>query len=150
MAWRDRRQAGRKWRNIKLTIFKDLYRQAKHKVSKLVHTAKCQYYTERTAVASSCNVLHQIFNTLSNGHPPRILSAIYASADLPSLLIKHFTNKVEKIRAIIASEPVTSTLASVEYHGMQPVGFSRRPTNPTAITKCCLTVSRSTEKRHGV
>ena len=29
----ERRQAERKWRNTKLTIFKDLYRQAKHKVS---------------------------------------------------------------------------------------------------------------------
>ena len=33
IAKRERRQAERKWRNTKLTIFKDLYRQAKHKVS---------------------------------------------------------------------------------------------------------------------
>ena len=32
MAKRERRQAERKWRNTKLTIFKDLYRQAKQKV----------------------------------------------------------------------------------------------------------------------
>ena len=32
IAKRERRQAERKWRNTKLTIFKDLYRQAKHKV----------------------------------------------------------------------------------------------------------------------
>ena len=37
IAKRKRRQAERKWRNTKLTIFKDFYRQAKHKVSKLVH-----------------------------------------------------------------------------------------------------------------
>ena len=42
IAKRERRQAERKWRNTKLTIFKDLYRQAKHKTSKLVHTAKCK------------------------------------------------------------------------------------------------------------
>ena len=41
MAMRERRQAERKWRNTKLTIFKELYRQAKHTVSKLVHTARC-------------------------------------------------------------------------------------------------------------
>ena len=35
---------------------------------------------------------------------------IYPSADLLSLFIKHFTNKVEKLRANIASEPVTSIL----------------------------------------
>ena len=39
-AKRERRQAERKWRNTKLSIFKDLYRQARHKVSKHVHTAK--------------------------------------------------------------------------------------------------------------
>ena len=43
IAKRERRQAERKWRNTKLTIFKDLYRKAKHKVSKLVHTAKCTF-----------------------------------------------------------------------------------------------------------
>ena len=32
IAKRERRQAERKWRNTKLTIFKDLYRQAKRKV----------------------------------------------------------------------------------------------------------------------
>ena len=31
--------------DTKLTIFKDLYGQSKHTVSKLVHTAKCKFYT---------------------------------------------------------------------------------------------------------
>ena len=53
-----------------MTIFKDLYRQATHKDSKLVHTVKCKSYTERIALASSSNELHQIVNTLSNRHPP--------------------------------------------------------------------------------
>ena len=112
IAKRERRQAERKWKNTKLTIFKDLYRQAKHKVSKLVHTAKCKFYTERIALASSSKELYQIVNTLSNRHPPKILPAIYPSADLPSIFIKHFTNKVEKLRANIAAEHVTSTLVT--------------------------------------
>ena len=112
MAKRERRQAERKWRNPRLTIFKDLYRQAKHEVSKLVHTAKCKSYTERIALASSSKELHQIVNALSNRHPPKILPTIYPSADLPSIFIEHFTNKVEKLRASIASEDVTSTLVT--------------------------------------
>ena len=79
-------------------------------VSKLVHTAKCKSYTERMALASSSKELHQIVNTLSNRHPPKILPTIYPSADLPSIFIKHFTNKVEKLRTTVASEHVTSTL----------------------------------------
>ena len=112
MAKRERRQAERKWRNTKLTIFKDLDRQAKHKVSKLVHTAKCKLYTERIALTSSSKELHQIVNTLSNRHPPNILPTIYPSADLPSIFIKHFANKVEKVGANIASEHIASTLVT--------------------------------------
>ena len=112
IAKRERRQAERKLRNTKLTIFKDLYRQAKHKVSRLVHTDKCKFYTETIAQASSSKELRQIVNTLSNRHPPKILPTIYPSADIPSIFIKHFTNKVVKHRASIASEHVTSTRAT--------------------------------------
>ena len=112
IAKRERRQAERKLRNTKLTIFKDLYGQSKHKASKLVHTAKCKFCTDRIALASSSKELHQIVNTLSNSHPPKILPTIYPSADLPSIFIKHFTNKAEKLRANIASEHVTSTLVT--------------------------------------
>ena len=112
IAKRERRQAERKWTNTKLTIFKDMYGQAKHKVSKLVHAAKCKFYTERIALASSSKELHQIVNTLSNRHPPKILPTIYPSADLHSIFIKHFINKVEKHRANIASKHVTSTLVT--------------------------------------
>ena len=62
--------------------------------------------------SSSSNELHQIVNTLSNRHPPNILPTIYPSADLPNIFIKHFTNKLEKLGANIASEHVTSTLAT--------------------------------------
>ena len=112
IAKRERCQAEWKLRNTKLTIFKDLYRQARHKVSKLVHTAKCKFYFERIALASPSKELHQIINTLSNRHPPKMLPIIYPIVDLPSLFIKHFTNKVEKLRANIASEHVTSTLVT--------------------------------------
>ena len=63
-------------------------------------------------MASTSNELHEIVITLSNRHPPKILPSIYPSADLPSIFIKHFTNKVEKLRANIASEHVTSTLVT--------------------------------------
>ena len=35
-----------------------------------MHTAKCKFYTERIALASSSKELHQIVNTLSNRHQP--------------------------------------------------------------------------------
>ena len=95
-----------------LTIFKGMYRQAKLYVSKLVHIAKCKIYTEVMALASSSKELLQIVNTLSNRHPPRTLPAIYPGADIPSLFIKHLTNKNERPRANIASEHFISSLAT--------------------------------------
>ena len=74
-----------------------------------MHTAKCIFYTERIALASSSKELHQIVNALSNRHPSKILLTISPSADIPSIFIKHFINKVEKLRD---SEHVTSTLVT--------------------------------------
>ena len=108
---RERRQADRKWGNTDLSIFKDLYRQAKHKVSKLVHTAKCKFYTERIALASSSKEMHQIVNTFSHIQPTNILPNIYSDADLNSLFIRRFITKVEKFEDNIASQPVASKSA---------------------------------------
>ena len=96
----------------KVNYFQGLTQTGKANISKLVHTAKCKFYTERVALISSSKELHQIVNTLSNRHPPKILPTIYPSADLNSIFIKQFTNKVEKLRASIASEHVTSPLVA--------------------------------------
>ena len=96
----------------KVNYFQGLVQTGKAQGLKLVHSAKCKFHTERIALASSSKELHQIVNILSNRHSPIILPTIYTCADLPSIFIKHFTNKVEKLRANIASEHVTSTLVT--------------------------------------
>ena len=68
--------------------------------------------TERIALASFSNELHQIVNALSNRHLPKILPTIHPNADLPSIFVKHLTNKVDMLRASSASEHVTSTLVT--------------------------------------
>ena len=77
-----------------------------------MHTAKCKFYTERIALASSSRKLYQIVNTLWNRHPPKILPSVYPIAVLPSIFIIQFANEVEKLRANIASEHVASTLVT--------------------------------------
>ena len=125
IATRERRQAERKWRNTKLTIFKDLYGQAKHKVSKLVHTAKCKFYTERIALASSSKELHQIVNTLSNRHPPMILPTI---DPIPSKLL------IECLDSILPSltDLFNSSLAS----GIFPQCFKSALVTPILKKRC--------------
>ena len=76
-------QAERKLRNTKLIIFKNLYRKAKHKVSRLVHTTKYKFYSERIALVSSSKELHQIFSTISKRHPHKILPTIYLVLTFP-------------------------------------------------------------------
>ena len=98
-------------KELKVSYFQGLVQTGKAMVSKLVHTAKCKFYTERIALASFSK-MHQTVNILSNRHPPKILPTIYPSADLPSIFIKHFTNKEEKLRANIVSEHDTSTLVT--------------------------------------
>ena len=96
----------------KVKYFQGHVQTGKHKVSEHVHTAKCKFYTERIAQASSSKELHQIVNTLSNRHPSETLSKIYPSADLHCFDIIHFTTKVEKNRSNIDSEPIISILVT--------------------------------------
>ena len=102
-----------------------------------MHAARCKYYIERIALASSSKELHQIVNTLSNRHPPKILPTIYPSADLPSIFIKHSTIKVEKLRANIASEDVTSTLVT----GTTAANFSSFEKVSQLKVKQCILIS---------
>ena len=88
-------------------------------------------------MASSSKELHPIVNTLSNRHPPKILPTIYPSADLPSIFIKHFTNKVEKLRANIASEHVTSTIVT----GTTATAFSSFEKVSQLTVKECILIS---------
>ena len=88
-------------------------------------------------MASSSKELHQIVNTLSNRHPPKILPTIYPSADLPSIFIKHFTNKVEKLRVNVAYEHVTSTLVT----GTTAATFSSFENVSQLTVKECILIS---------
>ena len=65
-------------------------------------------FTVKKAVACFSKELNQIVDTLSNRHPPKIFPTIYLSADLPSLFIKHFNDKIDKCRANFATEPFTT------------------------------------------
>ena len=104
--------------------------------------AKCKSCTERIALASSSNEQHQIVNTLSYRHPPKIFPTTYTSADLHSIFIKHFTNKVEKPRANIASAHVTSALVTgttaVTFSSLEKVSqLTMKECIPTSAPKSC-------------
>ena len=97
----------------KVNYFQGLVQTGKAQGFNLVHTAKCQFCTDGITLASSSKELHQIVNTLSNRHPPKILPTIYLSADLPSIFIRHFTNNVKKNSYI-----TVNIFLSFALHGM--------------------------------
>ena len=65
------------------------------------------------------------------------MPTIYPSADLPSIFIKHFTKKVEKLRANIASVHVTSTLVT----GTTAATFSSFEKVSQFAVKVCILIS---------
>ena len=66
--------------------------------------------------------MHQIANAQANRHPTNILTAIFLGADLPSLFIRHFTSKVEKLRVNITL--YQATLTSTRVTGTNTITFS--------------------------
>ena len=102
-----------------------------------MHTDKCRSYSEGIGLASASKELHQIVNAFSDRHPPKILPTIHPSADLPSIYIKHFTNKVEELRVNIASEHITSTLVT----GTTTATFSSFETVSQLTVKECILIS---------
>ena len=100
-------------------------------------TDKCKFCTETIALASSSKELHKIVNIVSNRHPPKILPTIYPSADLPSIFIKHFANKVEKLRANISSVHVISSLVT----GTTAATFSSFEKVSQLTVKECILIS---------
>ena len=56
----------------KVIYFQGFVQTGKAQGFKIVLTAKCKFYTEKIALASSSKELHQTVNTLSNRQPPKI------------------------------------------------------------------------------
>jgi hypothetical protein len=61
---RERRRAERQWLSSKLTVHKEIYETAKHKVNDLVHSAKTAFYSAKITASISCKSLFQNLSTL--------------------------------------------------------------------------------------
>ena len=89
---------------------------------------KRHFYADGIALSLFSMQLHQIVDTYSSRHTSNILPKIYRSADGSSPLIGHFINKIEKVRANIASEHgiLTSTLLLQTFHHLKSVAINRQ------------------------
>ena len=65
MAKQKRRQLERKWRQSRLTIYRDLFKQQRRHVNQLISSAKSTYYTAKiTEAASDHKQLYNVVNAL--------------------------------------------------------------------------------------
>ena len=65
MAKQKRRQLGRKWRQSRLTIYGDLFKEQRRHVNQLISSAKSTYYAAKiTEAASDHKQMYNVANAL--------------------------------------------------------------------------------------
>ena len=119
-AKKERRRAERQWLKTGLTVFKQIYTQAKKKVARIVQQAKSVYYCSRISCCESARQLFRIYNSLSGTPKLSPLPTTYPLYQLPSVFCDYFTTKVADIRAELdrctvssLSDATSSSVSSV-------------------------------------
>ena len=127
-AKRIRRQAERKWRNTNLTVFKDLYKKAKHHVTKVVLKAKKLYYNSKISSANCSKELYKITNNILARTKQVHLPTMYPLSSLPEMFSNYFSDKIIIIRNELDSQTVSALPAQTD-------SFSGQGAKYTAL--CC-------------
>ena len=107
-AKRSRRQAERRWRASGLVVHKELYRKAKHCVTRIVMKAKSLFYNCKVSAAPSNKELYSMTNNLLAKTKSTPLSTLLPLPDLPRLVSTFFVTKSSKSDAtlILSFAPV--------------------------------------------
>ena len=112
-AKRSRRQAERQWRASGLHVHKELYKKAKHCVTRIVMKAKSLFYNCKISSASSTKELYSITNNLLAKTKSALLPTLFPSPDLPGLFSTFFCDKIIKLRLDLDSQPVCTSDKSI-------------------------------------
>ena len=113
-AKRIRRQAERKCRNTNLTVFKDLYKKAKHHVTKVVLKAKKLYYNSKISSANCSKELYKITNNILARTKQVHLPTMYPLSSLPEMFSNYFSDKIMIIRNELDSQSVSALPAQTD------------------------------------
>ena len=112
-AKQKRRQAERKWlKSGRLTVFKDIYNQAKRFVTSLVRKARTNYYCQKISESQCSRQLFSITNSLMGKTQSSPLPTSIPRTSLPDAFCDFFLLKVSKIRAELDNLSNASTLAT--------------------------------------
>ena len=98
-ARRKKRKCERKWRATKLTVHKEIFREACDQLSKIITAAKKEHFSHRISESShSQKALFKCVDELFHRLRTSILSDIDDSKELAEMLAAFFEEKVKKIR----------------------------------------------------
>ena len=98
-AKQQRRKAERNWLRSGLTVFKEIYAEAKKKVACVVNSAKTKFYSSKIADCASSKQLFGIYNHLSGSEKSSPLPTNHSDQDLPNVFMNFFTSKIANIRS---------------------------------------------------
>ena len=107
-------QAERKWRNTNLTVFKDLYKKAKHHVTKVVLKAKKLYYNSNILSANCSKELYKITNNILARTKHVHLPTMYPLSSLPEMFSNYFSYKIMIIRNELESPTISALPAQTD------------------------------------
>ena len=141
-AKRSRRQAERKWRNSNLTVFKDLYKKAKHHVTNVVLKAKKLYYNSKISSANCSKELYKITNNILARTKQVHLPTTYPLSSLPELFSNYFSDKIMKIRNELDSQAVSALPAQADSFS----GFTLSTFEPVTEAMVKLVITKSAPK----
>ena len=141
-AKRSRRQAERKWRNTNLTVFKDLYKKAKHHVTNVVLKAKKLYYNSKISSANCSKELYKITNNILARTKQLHLPTTYPLSSLPELFSDYFADKIMKIRNELDSHAVSALPAQTDSFS----GITLSTCEPVTEAMVTLVITKSGPK----
>ncbi len=161
-AHREKRRWERKWRATNLTIHKELYINAKEKLTEIIKAAKVDYFSNQISEPSNCQkALFKCMDELFHRSRSSALPDIDDSAELAEMMASFFENKVRKIcdeleaaKLLVDDGPVVNTkqLQITKLAAFPPIAAEKlrkiiidAPTKscqldplPTALMKECI------------
>ena len=96
------------------TVFKDLYKKAKHHVTNVVLKAKKLYYNSKISSANCSKELYKITNNILARTKQVHLPTTYHLSSLPELFSNYFSDKIMKIRNELDSQAVSALPAQAD------------------------------------
>lgn len=136
-AKRDRRRAERKWKSKPLVVFHDIWKKAKHVVSRLVEKAKAMHYNREISQAKSSKELFKITDGLMARKTPKILPSLYQISDLPSIFSDFFHDKIATLRTYLDSQIVVTPSPHTYSYTSSSFGAFQLVTEAT-VRECIL------------